>query len=299
MDINFEYYKIFYYVAKYGNITKAAAALGGNQPNVTRMIRLLESQLNTRLLIREPRGIRLTEAGRQLYSHVEIACRHFMEAEEEIGGLDTAQGGTVEIGATETALHLFLIDVLYRFKTAYPAVKIKIHNSTTPETLKQLLEGRLDLALVTTPFRTQRNVRRESMLEFREILVGGPQYRDLCEKPLDLKDLKHYPLVGLGRGSVTWELYKDFFIRHKIDMDFDMEVATSDLMLPLLENNFGLGFVPEALALPLIREARLVQVHVNIELPNRSIELVSDRGRGRSLAADLFYKFLMEGERAG
>ena len=137
------------------------------------------------------------------------------------------------------------------------------------------------------------------MLEFREILVGGPQYRDLCEKPLDLKDLKHYPLVGLGRGSVTWELYKDFFIRHKIDMDFDMEVATSDLMLPLLENNFGLGFVPEALALPLIREARLVQVHVNIELPNRSIELVSDRGRGRSLAADLFYKFLMEGERAG
>ena len=81
MDINFEYYKIFYYVAKYGNITKAAAALGGNQPNVTRMIRLLESQLNTRLLIREPRGIRLTEAGRQLYSHVEIACRHFMEAD--------------------------------------------------------------------------------------------------------------------------------------------------------------------------------------------------------------------------
>ncbi len=45
MDISFEYYKIFYYVAKYRNITKAAAALGGSQPNVTRTMKLLESQL--------------------------------------------------------------------------------------------------------------------------------------------------------------------------------------------------------------------------------------------------------------
>ena len=47
MNVNFEYYKIFYFVAKYGNITKAATALGSNQPNVTRIIKLLESQLNS------------------------------------------------------------------------------------------------------------------------------------------------------------------------------------------------------------------------------------------------------------
>lgn len=40
MDIDFEYFKIFYYVAKYGNITKAAAALGNSQPNVTRVMKL-------------------------------------------------------------------------------------------------------------------------------------------------------------------------------------------------------------------------------------------------------------------
>lgn len=292
MDINFEYYKIFYYVAKYGNMTKAAAALGSNQPNVTRIVRLLESQLNTRLVIREPRGIRLTEAGEALFSHVEIACRHLMEAEEEIGGQGALQGGTVEIGATETALHLFLIEVLYRFKLAHPTVKIKIHNSTTPENLRQLSEGRLDFILVTTPFQTQKNILREEMMEFREILVGGTQYADLCVRPIRLRDIKAYPLVGLGRGTVTYELYKDFFIRHKLDMELDMEVATSDLMLPLLVNNFGLGFVPEKVAHPLLEEGKLVQVHVNCELPRRSIELVSDRRRGKNQAADLFYKYL-------
>ena len=60
MNVNFEYYKVFYYVAKYGNITKAAAVLGSNQPNVTRVIKLLESQLSCRLLIREAWGISLT-----------------------------------------------------------------------------------------------------------------------------------------------------------------------------------------------------------------------------------------------
>ena len=55
MDINFEYYKIFYYVAKYRNITRAAAALGSSQPNVTRVMKLLEAQLNCRLFIREDR----------------------------------------------------------------------------------------------------------------------------------------------------------------------------------------------------------------------------------------------------
>ena len=96
MDINFEYYKIFYYVAKYGNITKAATALGSNQPNVTRVMKLLEAQLNCRLFLREARGIRLTEEGELLYSHVEIAYRHLLNAQEEICGQDFQRGGTLD-----------------------------------------------------------------------------------------------------------------------------------------------------------------------------------------------------------
>ena len=45
MSINFEYYKIFYYVAKYQNISKAAKALQNNQPNITRVMKLLEGEL--------------------------------------------------------------------------------------------------------------------------------------------------------------------------------------------------------------------------------------------------------------
>ncbi|MDE7211688.1 MAG: LysR family transcriptional regulator substrate-binding protein, partial [Lachnospiraceae bacterium] len=90
----------------------------------------------------------------------------------------------------------------------------------------------------------------------------------------------------------TYKLYKDFFILQGVDLEPDMEVATSDLMLPLIENNLGIGFVPEKLALPLLREKKLVRIPFGGDIPKRSIQLVSDRGRGKSLAADTFYKYL-------
>lgn len=295
MDINFEYYKIFYFVAKYGNITKAAAALGSNQPNVTRIMKLLESQLNCKLFIRGARGVSLTKEGERLYSHVAIAYRNILDAQEEICGKDALHGGTIEIGATETALHLFLLQILHGFKREYPSIRIKIHNRNTLGTIRHLMSGELDFAVVTSPFEVPKTVSCLKVLDYEEILVGGTAYQKLCKNPMELSGLKDYPLVGLGRETVTYELYKNFFVGHKVDMELDIEVATSDLMLPLLENNFGLGFMPKPMAEPLIQEGKLVQIPLNAAPPKRSIQVIADRGRGKSLATGIFYKYLEAG----
>lgn len=292
MDINFEYYKIFYYAAKYGSITKAAAALGSNQPNVTRAIKLLESQLQCKLFVREARGISLTEEGKRLYAHAEVACRHLLAAQEELFSQDSLQSGTIEIGATETALYLFLLEALHDFKRQYPEIKIKIHNHTTPATVKYLTDGRVDFAVLTMPFQTPKTISCEKVLNFSEILVGGTQYQFLCSTPLKAKDISRHSWIGLGRGSSTYDLYKNFFIRRGIDIEPDMEVETSGLMLPLIQNNLGIGFVPETLAAPLLKEKKLVQIPVDFPLPEQSIYLASDKGRGKSAAADLFYRYL-------
>lgn len=299
MDINFEYYRIFYFAAKYGNITKAAAALGSNQPNVTRVIKLLESQLNCRLFVREPRGVSLTEEGERLYSHVEAAYRHLTHAQEEIGGRDLAGGGIIEIGATETALHLFLLDAMRDFKLEYPKIRIKVHNHTTPEILKYIAAGKLDFAVITTPFHVPDSFQCDNVCDFQEILVGGTQYEYLGKGKISLPELRQYPWVGLGRGTATHDLYKDFFIEHHVDMQLDMEVATSDLLLPLIQNNLGIGFVPERLALPLLNKKILVQIPIDCDSPMRSLKLISDKRRGKSTAAETFCRYLMDRREAG
>ena len=298
MDINFEYYKIFYYVAKYQNITKAAAALGSNQPNVTRIMKLLESQLGCCLFIRGARGISLTGKGELLYSHVEIAYNHLLNAQQEIGRQNSLSCGTVEVGATETALHLFLLDALHNFRLEYPEIKIKIHNHTTPETIRCLIKGNLDFAVITTPFEPPETASCSIIMDYEEILAGGTQYRNLCKTTLELKDMKQYSLIGLGRESATYRLYKGFFAEHGLDFEPDMEVATSDLMLPLIENNFGIGFVPQKLALPLLKEKKLVQIPINCRIPKRSIQIIFDKARGKSLAAETLYQYLKKAKAA-
>lgn len=291
MDINFEHYKIFYYAAKYKNITHAAAAMGSNQPNVTRVLKLLEAELNCKLFLREARGITLTREGQRLYEHVEIAVTQLQSAQEELAAQVSDEQGTVEIGATETALHLFLLDALRSFKELYPKVRIKIHNHTTPEILKKLAYGSLDFAVLTTPFDLQKFTGTD-LVAFREILAGGSQYQDLGKKSWKLQELESYPWIGLGNGTATYEFYQAFFLEQHAQIEPDTEAATSDLLIPLIRNNFGIGFVPKAMARPLLAEHKLVQIPLKCSLPERRICLVSDRGRGRSVLSVRLQKYL-------
>lgn len=299
MSINYEYYKNFYYAAKYKNITRAAAALGSSQPNVTRILKLLEAELNCKLFVRESRGIALTTEGERLYAHVQAAVLHLEQAQEELSAQLTDSIGTVEIGATETALHLFLLDALHHFKEEHPRVRIKIQNDTTPGILKKLSCGRLDFAVLTAPFALHRSFVSRELVSFQEILAGGAQYKELGSGTWELFQLRDYPWVGLGEGTATYEYYREFFQQRHEELRLDIEAATSDLLLPLIQNNFGIGFLPKMLARPLLQKEKLVQIPLKGRLPQRNVCLVFDKERGRSMISLELQKYLKAGAWAG
>ena len=193
---------------------------------------------------------------------------------------------------TETALHLYLMDKICEFKKSYPEIKIKIRNNTTPEVIDDLNGGKTDIAFITNPFSVSEKLTSRKMTEFHEILVGGSTYAELAESRKTLKELCSYPLIGLGNGTATYELYKAVFSEAKIDYELDMEVATANLMLPLIQNDLGIGFVPEVLAEPLLEKKELVQIDVDMKMPPRDIQMVWDKGVGKSWAAELFIKYL-------
>ena len=294
MNISFEYYRIFYYVAKYENITKAAMVLKSSQPNVTRIIHILEDQLDCRLFLREPRGLKLTEEGRRLYAHVAIACQHLLDAEDELCRENDICAGTIELGVTETALHLLLLRNLHDFQRTYPDIKIRIQNNTTPEILKALTNGRLDLAIVTTPFELGDTMECEDLMTFREVPASGPDYAALSDHPMTLKEFRHHSIIGLGYGTASYEYYRKVFIEQHLDYEPAMEVATADLVIPLLQNNLGVGFVPEPLATPFFENGSLIPLTLNVPLPSREVKMLWDKSRSQSRAAATFCHYLRE-----
>ena len=131
MYVDWEYYKIFYYVAKYQNFTKAARVLGNNQPNITHSMNRLESQLNCVLFIRSNRGVTLTPEGELLYSRIASAAVQIQDAEEELSASATLEHGAISISATETALNIYLSEKLRAFHTEYPGIRLRISNHST------------------------------------------------------------------------------------------------------------------------------------------------------------------------
>ena len=86
-----DYYRIFYYVAQYQSFSKAAEILGNNQPNLSRCMNLLESELGCKLLVRTNRGVSLTPEGQRLFEHVYVEglvglvdCNH-LDVELDVG----------------------------------------------------------------------------------------------------------------------------------------------------------------------------------------------------------------------
>lgn len=135
MYVDWEYYKIFYFVAKYRNFTKAARVLGSNQPNITHTMNKLEDQLHCVLFIRSNRGVTLTPEGEMLYTRISSAAVQIQDAEEELSASATFEHGAISISATETALNIYLSERLRDFHAQYPGIRLRISNHSTPQEL--------------------------------------------------------------------------------------------------------------------------------------------------------------------
>lgn len=293
MDINYEYYRVFYYVGKYRNITKAAQALGSNQPNVTRVMKLLESGLGCQLLLRSNKGISLTEKGELLYERVSAAFFQIQAAEEELNRDGKMVEGTIILGTTETALHLILFQKLKEFKRDNPKVRFKIYNYSTKDAVNELTRGAIDLSVVTSPFSVRKNIRSEKMLEFKDVLVCGSVYADLARQKRHLTELADCPWVCLGKNTATYDMISDFFLKNGVVLKPDIEVATSDLMVPMIQNNLGIGYVPEQLAQQGLEKGGIYRVPVYEEMETRAVCVLYDAKRGQSRCEKEFLEYLL------
>ena len=189
MYVDWEYYKIFYYVAKYRNFTKAARVLGSNQPNITHTMNKLEDQLHCVLFIRSNRGVTLTPEGEMLYTRISSAAVQIQDAEEELSASATFEHGAISISATETALNIYLSERLRDFHTQYPGIRLRLSNHSTPQAIQALENGLVDFAVVTSPVEIRKPLHKIPIFPFHEILIGGSKYASLSTAPHHLGEL--------------------------------------------------------------------------------------------------------------
>lgn len=286
MSIPYDYYRIFYYVARYQSLTRAAHALQSNQPNVTRTINALERELGCRLFQRSHRGVTLTPEGEKLFAHVQIMQEQLQAAEYELAGSRSLQSGSVSIGASETALHGLLLPVLRRFRQQHPGVRFQITNHSSPQAVAALRAGLVELAVVCTPCdEISKPLAEIPLRPTQDVLVAGPEYADLAARPLTLQEVADLPLVCLGPGSSTYTFFGQLFAQQGLTLSPDIQAATADQILPMVRYGLGLGFVPMELARGPLEKGEVIQLSLDQPIPARWISLVKDKSRPLSVAA--------------
>ena len=295
MSVPYDYYRIFYYVAKYSSFTQAAAALHGSQPNITRTINLLEQELGCRPFERSHRGVTLTPEGERLYAHVQIMQEQMQAAEYELASRRSLHSGQIAIGASETALHGLLLPVLRDFKRRYPGVRLQITNHSTPQAIAALRSGLVELAVVGTPCgEIDAPLNEQRLRTFRDLLVAGPDYAYLAQQKLTYSEIARLPMISLGPDSSTHAFYAQLFAEHGAMLEPDIQTATTDQILPLVCYGMGLAFVPEDFAREAIAQKEVVCLQMETPPPPRYISLVKDKSRPLSVAAMELERMLRE-----
>lgn len=282
MYISYDYYRIFYYVARYGSITHAAKLLLNSQPNLTRAIKTLESELGCPLFIRNNRGMALTSEGERLFDRVAVAMENIEAGEAEIIASRNMEKGSVYVAASELALHCALLPVLKAYRAQHPGVRLKISNHSTPQAIDAIKNGAADIAVVTTPTVQSAVVEEKTIRSFRETAVCSAAFSALTGRRVGFEELLRFPIISLGTQTKSYELYSQFFAEEGLRFHPDIEAATADQILPMVRADLGVGFVPQEF---LAGAQDVSVIETEKPLPEREIRIVKRKGQPLSIAA--------------
>ena len=280
MDVSYDYYKIFYNVAKYKSFSRAADVMLCNQPNLTRAIKTLEKQLGCTLFERTNKGVRLTDDGRDLYEHISAAFEHIEAGEKAIEAKHNMDHGIVSIGATEIALRCYLLPILSHYHQLYPGVRIKILNVSTPQALKMVENKLVDIAIVTTPMDNNVKLKATTLSSFQEVPICSKDFK--INDEISIEELSLYPIISLGSKTSTFDFYVEQFSKYNCNFTSDIEAATADQILPLAKYGLGVGFVPKDF---LESESDIRVLTLREKLPKRDIVLVRKQDHSLPLPA--------------
>ncbi len=272
-----EYYKVFYYVAKYQSLTAAAEHLAVSQPAVSQSIKQLENAVGAKLFTRTSKGVRLTAEGELLAGYVVKGYEQIALGERKLAQMLDLELGELRIGASDMTLRFYLLPFLEQFHEKYPGIKVIVSNAPTPEILQYLQEGRIDFGVVSTPFEESSGIESVKVKEIEDIFIGGLKFISYKNKMLDLQELEKLPIISLEKKTSTRKFMDAFLGQNGVTMNPEFELATSDMIVQFTLRNMGVGSIMKEFAEDYLETGKLFALRFNKIIPKRYFCLVTDR----------------------
>lgn len=277
-NINYELYKVFYYVAKTKNITKASEILLISQPAITQTIKKLESELDATLFYRTSRGMELTNLGEELFQNIKNSIECLNNCKRLLNEFDSKEIKTVRIGGGTTLLKHNALMGFKVFKEKYPNIKIEIIRGITSELLNKLHDNILDLVLFNMPVQMDENLDYTIIETTQDIFVANSNfYNDLKGEKISIKELTNLPLVLQSDVSSSRKFLNSICKKNKILLNNSYELESYDLVLAFVKAGLGIGFINKNHILKEIETGELFELNIDYQIPTRQIGIAFNK----------------------
>lgn len=246
MDINYELYKVFYYVASSLSFSEASKKLFISQSAVSQSVKTLEKKLGQPLFIRSTKKVQLTPAGVLLLKHIEPAMNLISRGESQLLDAGTLGLGQLHIGASDTICRYFLVPYLKQFHKKFPNVPIKVTNATSIQCVELLDQRKVDLIVTNFPnTHLNHSYIQKTVCNFSDVFIANPAYFNLKQQEIPFEELKQYPIMMLDRNSTTSEYLHNLFLQHQLELVPEIEISSNDLLIDLARIGLGIAFIPD------------------------------------------------------
>lgn len=230
-----------------GSLRAAGKRLGVSQPALTKLIRELERELSTTLLVRSTKGVIATAQGMVMYERATAADRELTQAVDQIRQLDGHMTGALTIGAVPLAVMLLVPETLRTFGNAFPGIQLRIVEELYIAQLTRLRKGEVDIALGPLPPELPPGeFAVETLMPITMVVVvrkGSPLAR-----ARSLAELAQAPWVYTGATSDSGYA-KTLFERHGLPAPPAGAIVNSTLgLLSVISSGNCVGLMPQQIA---------------------------------------------------
>ncbi|TFZ05097.1 LysR family transcriptional regulator [Ramlibacter rhizophilus] len=244
--------RYFVAVAEAGHVTRAAERLGIQQPPLSQQIKSLEAELGMPLFHRHPKGVALTDAGRQLLGDAQRLLAQFTALQERMLAFAGGLRGRIDLSFTSSAAaHAFTPEVLRTCRSRHPDIQIHARENNAAEITEDVAAGRLHCGFLRVPVDRPEGVALETLLE-EPCLLAVPVDHRLARtrsRPVQLRELQGERLILVRRPGAPG-LYAnllDACARQGVAVTVAAEVERMMTNLNLVAAGEGLSVVPASM----------------------------------------------------
>jgi DNA-binding transcriptional LysR family regulator len=278
--------RVFLTVAAEKSFSRAAEKLLRTQPAVSLSIQRLEAELGDKLIDRSAKDLVLTDAGKIVLDYARRFENMQADLENALAELRDKSAGRLIIGANESST-LYLLDHIDRYRRAYPKIKVEIRRSLSSKIPAELLEGDLELGILTYDPADDRLISTVIYTDHLAFIVS-PSHRFASRAEVSITELGAETFVAHNIDSPYRDAVVREFSRYKVPLNREFEMPTLEAIRKMVQRNEGVAFLPrmgveEELGQGNLREVKVKEIGIE-----RKIRLVYPAHRALSHAAQAF-----------